>query len=96
MSNYSPSIMQDEEYCFLCGATVGKLDRHEPFGGAYRSKSKRLGLWCYLCHDTCHLGGAHKNAKIARELRQRAQRIAMWRYHWTTGDFIREFGKNYL
>ena len=99
-NGYAPSIMQaeaDQGYCFRCGRTDRKLDRHEPFGGAYRDKSKALGLWVMLCHDPCHKGrgGVHQDAAEARRLRMKAQRIAMRKYNWTTDDFIRQFGKNY-
>lgn len=103
-SGYAPSIMQDtvfEPFCYLCGANgaIDKLDRHEIFGGPYREKSKRLGLWVLLCHNDCHIFGplsAHNNASTALRLKQEAQRRAMEAYGWSIEDFIREFGKNYL
>lgn len=103
-SGYAPSIMQDtvfEPFCYLCGANgaLDKLDRHEIFGGPYREKSKRLGLWVMLCHNDCHIFGplaAHNNASTALRLKQEAQRRAMEAYGWSNEDFIREFGKNYL
>lgn len=103
-SGYAPSIMQDtifEPLCYLCGANgaLDKLDRHEIFGGPYREKSKRLGLWVLLCHNDCHIFGplaAHNNASTALRLKQEAQRRAMEAYGWSIEDFIREFGKNYL
>ena len=103
-NGYAPSIMQDtvfEPFCYLCGANgaLDKLDRHEIFGGPYREKSKRLGLWVLLCHNDCHIFGpmaAHNNASTALRLKQEAQRRAMKAYGWSTEDFILEFGKNYL
>lgn len=103
-NGYAPSIMQDtvfEPFCYLCGANgaLDKLDRHEIFGGPYREKSKRLGLWVLLCHHECHIFGtqaAHNNASTALQLKQEAQRRAMEAYGWSTEGFIREFGKNYL
>lgn len=103
-NGYAPSIMQDtifEPLCHLCGANgaLDKLDRHEIFGGPYREKSKRLGLWVLLCHNDCHIFGplaAHNNASTALRLKQEAQRRAMEAYGWSIEDFIREFGKNYL
>ena len=96
---YGPSIMQDDiSFCYLCGRQDRKLDRHEPFGGAYRDKSKALGLWIVLCHDDCHEGrnGAHGDPAVNYRLRQEAQKAAMEKYGWSTEDFIREFGKNRL
>lgn len=70
-NGYAPSIMQtDLSRCYRCGKTVGKLDRHEVFGGSNREKSKNLGLWVVLCHDSCHLGtwGVHYNAEVMKQL----------------------------
>ena len=97
-NGYAPSIIQsDTSSCFLCGRMDRKLDRHEPFGGPYRQKSKSYGMWVVLCHYPCHEGstGAHGCFEVNRELRAEAQRAAMKTHGWTTADFIREFGKNY-
>lgn len=97
-NGYAPSIIpyHDELCCFICdGNGNGKMDRHEIFGGAYRDKSKRLGLWVYLCHDPCHMKRAHGNRGYQQMLRNTAQSFAMEKYGWTKEDFIREFGKNY-
>lgn len=47
-NGYAPSILQQGERCHMCheNPTFDQLDRHEVFGGAYRKKSKELGLWC--------------------------------------------------
>ena len=98
-NGYVPSIIQEDiGFCYCCGKRCGKLDRHEPFGGAYRDKSKRLGLWISLCHYPCHEGrtGAHGDPVVNAEYRKEAQRAAMRAYGWSIKDFIREFGKNYL
>lgn len=99
-NGYAPSIMQsDISFCYACGKRAGKLDRHEPFGGAaFRDKSKALGLWIVLCHADCHEGrhGAHGDPTVNERYRQEAQRAAMEVYGWSTADFIHEFGKNYL
>ena len=94
-NGYAPSICQEAECCFKCGRTNGKLDRHEIWGGNFRTKSKRYGLWVLLCHDTCHLGGVHQDAEYAARLRRYAQGMAMEEYGWSTKDFINLFGKNY-
>lgn len=99
-NGYNESIIQPNTVrCWLCGRRADKLDRHEVFGGAYRKKSKALGLWVYLCHDRCHIFGenaVHQNGETARMLKQFAQRRAMKIYGLTVADFIKEFGKNYL
>lgn len=98
-NGYNQSIIQpDFEYprCYLCGKSAGKLDRHEIFGGAFRTKSKRLGLWVNLCHTPCHLQGAHGDGETSLQLKRAGQRAAMERYHWDITRFISEFGKNYI
>lgn len=98
MNGYGDSILQDGDCCFLCGRRDRKLDRHEVFFGAYRAKSKRLGLWVLLCHEGCHEGreGAQENPELRLMLKRYGQQRAMTVYGWSTEDFIREFGKNYL
>lgn len=98
-NGYAPSILQgDSHSCYICERTDKKLDRHEVFGGANRQKSKRLGLWVLLCHSRCHQGisGVHLDKRAGDALKREAQRVAMERFNWTTDDFIREIGKNYL
>ena len=98
-NGYAESIIPDhgKEQCWLCDRNGGgKMDRHEVFGGANRKKSKALGLWVHLCHDSCHLNGVHKNADQSELLKAEGQRCAMRKYGWTEEQFIREFGKNYL
>lgn len=53
----------------------------------------------WLCHSECHIFGAnavHRSAECMRYIRQYGQRKAMKEQGWTTEDFVREFGKNYL
>jgi len=87
--------------CWLCGRNGAQdpLDRHHLFGGPNREKSEKYGLVVDLCHNRCHIFGpeaAHKNAQTMLLLKQYGQRKAMQEQGWTTEDFIREFGKNYL
>lgn len=85
----------------MCGGRYiyDGLDRHEVFGGAYRKKSKELGLWVLLCHHEHHIFGrdaVHNNRAKDMELKQEAQRAAMAAYGWDTEEFIAQFGRNYL
>lgn len=99
MSGYAPSLMQEGELprCYLCGNTAGKLDRHEPWHGLQnRRKSQELGLWCWLCHEPCHLSIAHRDRETDLFLKRTAERAALEAYGWTKEDFIRKFGKNVL
>lgn len=87
--------------CWRCGRNGGMdpLDRHHIFGGSNRKKSERYGLVVDLCHNQCHIFGpmaAHKSAETAQALHEYGQRKAMQENGWTTEDFIREFGRNYL
>lgn len=98
-NGYADSIIPNHSpaQCWLCDCNGrGKMDRHEVFGGPYRQKSKALGLWVHLCHDTCHLNGIHKHYIFAESLKMEAQRCAMKKYGWTTERFIEEFGKNHM
>lgn len=92
------SIVQSEKVCWLCGAACG-LDEHHVFPGPLRGKSEQYGLKVYLCHDTCHLFGryaVHRCRETRLALQRCAQAAAMREYGWTTADFIREFGRNYI
>lgn len=87
--------------CFLCGRNgiFDPIDRHHIFGGMNRDKSEKYGLVVDLCHHRCHIYGdkaAHRNADTRNMLRMYGQRKVMTEQGWTTEDFIREFGKNYL
>lgn len=96
-AGYSTSILQsDTTYCFLCGRRDRKLDRHEPFQGAYRDKSKADGLWVALCHTPCHEGRAHGERTIREYLCRYTQEVAMEHYGWTTEEWIARYGKNWL
>lgn len=93
--------MNGNRQCFLCGRNGSKdpLDRHHCFGGALRSKSEKYGLLVDLCHHDCHIFGAeavHRNEGNRLMVQRWAQRKAMREQGWSTDDFIREFGKNYL
>lgn len=95
-NGYNDSILQhDLSFCYCCGRTCEKLDRHEIFGGPYRQKSKELGLWVMLCYNSCHLNGVHAFPNKYRYLKEKAQRMAMNQYGWSKEDFIREFGRSY-
>lgn len=87
--------------CWRCGRTgyPEPLDHHHIFGGPNRKKSEKYGLVVDLCHSSCHIFGpmaAHNNAETMQALREYGQRKAMEENGWTTEDFIREFGRNYL
>lgn len=87
--------------CWLCGKNGADepLDHHHIFGGANRRKSEKLGLVVDLCHGSCHIFGeraAHRCRETAQALHEYGQRMAMERMGWSTEEFVREFGRNYL
>lgn len=92
-NGYAPSIMPNEEGCFVCGRVV-ETARHEIFHGYNRKKSKELGLWvnvCPDCHNEIHMG----RGGLDGLLKNWACRDAKLFYGWTDEEFIRHFGKNY-
>ena len=98
-NGYSISIVPRPPYdhrdkgCYVCGIG-GDLARHEVFPGPFRQKSKRYGLWIELCPDCHRIAHSVKEDTVA--LKRRAQLAAMGWYDWSTEEFIKEFGKNYL
>lgn len=94
-NKYAPSIVGEQERCFICGRKDRKLDRHEAFHGSYREKSKELGCWvllCDICHDELHHRGGGKDLLV----KQCIQRVAMDRYGWDLAAFRERFGKSYI
>ena len=93
-NGYAPSIMRGPKtLCAIC-YRGGDLARHEIFHGAYRSNSKRFGLWLNLCPE-CHRA-IHSEAYKDRLLKMDGQKMAMEYYGWSVQEFRRRFGKNYL
>lgn len=73
-----------------------KLDRHEIFGNAMRSKSKRMGLWVSLCHTPCHLTHAHGCVEVMDWLHRLGEQACIDNYDFTIPMFREEFYTNYL
>ena len=94
-NHYAPSIVGEQDRCYICGRRDRKLDRHEVWHGPYREKSKRLGCWVQLC-DICHDKLHHKGGGLDDELKEKMQRIAMDYYGWTIPEFRDRFGKSRL
>ena len=93
-------IQEDRESCFICGRNASAeyfgLDCHHVFFGPNRKVSDKYGLTVYLCHDSCHLNGVHKDAKLNRELQRKVQKKAMKHYGWDKETWMSLFGRNYL
>ena len=96
-NGYAPSIMGNEEKCFLCGRTNCDLVRHEVFyGTANRKLSKKWGCWVLLtpdCHNMSNYA-VHNNRendlKVKRAVQQRFEEL------YGHDKFMEVFGKNYL
>lgn len=94
-------IQEDKTHCFICGMNrnLEPLDCHHVFGASNRKKSEKYGLKVYIHHNKCHIFGkvsVHRNAELDRALKAKAQKIAMAHFGWTTEEFIKIFGKNYI
>lgn len=96
-NGYAPSIMQyQSDECYLC-FSGRDLVRHEPIGGPYRAKSKRLGLWVHLCtrcHEKVH-SSSLMGIRWGMMLKKAAQECAEFHLKWSTEQFVEEFGKSY-
>lgn len=95
-NGYAPTVVQyDLRRCAICGQSNVRLQRHEPFNGANRQKSKRLGLWvvlCQECHNMVHMYPQEFGNTMKRETQSRAMRF----YKWSYEDWKKRFGKNWL
>lgn len=96
------SILQEKDgRCYLCMILYGDYSRkvtqehHVIFGTANRKLSEKYGLKVYLClaHHEEGPEAVHKNAKLARMLKARAQRAFSIRF--LDLDWMEIFGKNY-
>lgn len=97
MSKYPDSIIDNDlSQCLICG-TNKEIHIHHVFGGANRKLSTKYGLVVALCarHHTSN-EGVHHNKHLNEALKSIAQQKAMKYYNWTTEEFIRIFGKNYI
>ena len=65
-------------------------------GNGRRPLSDKYGLMVYLCRDHHAIGenAVHRNAHIAAELKEEAQKAFM--AHYPDLDFMEIFNKNYI
>lgn len=91
------SILQDEKVCYITGSNMD-LHEHHIFGGGNRKLSEQYGLKVWLRADWHNMSGygVHFNPELDKRLKQEAQNAAMERYGWTTAEWIKVFGRNYL
>ena len=94
-NGYAPSIMQPvDRCCYICYSNL-QPQRHEAIHGNNRQKAKKYGLWVNLC-PTCHYKVHNSDGKLDRQLKRNAQEAAVAVYGWSTEEFIKKFGRNYL
>jgi hypothetical protein len=63
-----------------------------------KKNSEKYGLLVYLCHY-CHNEppkGVHFSKEEREKLQARVQKTAMKHYGWTTEDFIKIIGRNFV
>lgn len=91
------SIIQKDKECFITKSTYN-LHEHHVFEGSCRQLSEKYGLKIWLRADWHNMSdyGIHFNKKLDLKVKKEVQKTAMQKYNWTTEDFIRIFGKNYL
>lgn len=93
------SIISEEQCCYICGSVRWLECHHQHIFGAFnKKKSEKYGLLVNLCHwcHNCPPNGVHHNREIRRKLQAYAQAKAMKEFNWSTEDFIKEFGRNYI
>ena len=97
--------MSKQEFCIMPKSDLysteryGNLHRHEIFfGSGKRQLSIDYGLVVFLTPEMHNMSnnGVHFNRAFDLELKRLGQQAAMEYYGWTTQEFIKIFGKNYL
>ena len=94
-NGYAPSVFGEMERCAVCGRTDRALQRHEPFHGSNRNKSKNFGCWLLIC-DLCHAKLHQRDAGLDLKLKRAVQEKAMESYGWSVEDFRKVFGKSWI
>lgn len=92
------SIIQDTKECYVTGSTYNLHEHHIFFGTSLRRLSEKYGLKIWLRPELHNMtnDGIHFNHDFDMEIKQMAQDKAMEHYGWSTEDFIKIFGRNYL
>ena len=87
---------EETEQCHNCGR-VGQMAHHHLIpGNGTRKLCDKYGLivpLCPRCHEFVH---SHNGITRLKQMRRYGQLKAMQEQGWTTEDFIKAFGKNYL
>lgn len=92
----TPSILQTDRHCWVCGKLT-ELEEHHVFFGPKRQLSEKYGLKVYLCpeHHRYQPSGVHGGN---RELDLRLKRFAQKRFEDRFGHelFMKVFGRNWI
>lgn len=91
----SKSLISNERECLVCKTTIG-LHRHHIFFGAFRDKSEKWGLWCYLCgpHHNLSSKGVHNDHWLDIYMKRLGQKKFEEKYGHDL--FMKEFKRNWL
>ena len=92
----TPSILQKDKKCLVCGDTVG-LHLHHVYGGyANRKISDKLGFVVWLCgkHHNLSNDGVHFNKDLDLMIKKACQRE--YEKTHTRDEFMNYIGRNYL
>lgn len=92
------SILQTDKVCYITGCTDNLHEHHCIYGRGLRRLSEKYGLKIWLRADWHNMAdyGVHFDKELDLQIKQMAQRKAMEHYGWSTEDWIKIFGKNYL
>ena len=92
------SIIQTEKECYLTGSIKNLHEHHVFFGSGKRKLSEKYGLKVWLRDDWHNMAdyGVHFNKELDLQIKRKVQKKAMKHYGWSTEDFIKIFGRNYL
>ena len=82
--------------CAICRRYT-RLECHHVFGGPYRKKATKHGAMIHICRE-CHTGpdGIQYNRDLSNYWKSVFQHRIMKQHGWTTAQFIKEFGRNYI
>lgn len=96
IEKYNPSILQNEQECYISGKTNCDLVRHEIYFGKNRQASKKNGFWVYLTPEWHNLSkySVHLNKQTDFKLKQDCQ-MKFEETH-SREEFLKLIGKNYL
>lgn len=92
----TPSILQKDKKCLVCGDTVGLHLHHVYRGYANRKISDKLGFVVWLCgkHHNLSNDGVHFNKDLDLMIKKACQRE--YEKTHTRDEFMNHIGRNYL